>query len=211
MSDPTAASTGRDRDLRLARTLSIASVAWGAAAAVIGVVLGIMGGSLSLIGFAVDSAIDSAASVALVWRFHLEAHDAYAAERVEHVAARVLGGVLIAAAVALTIGAGRSLVTGGELHPLAGQSAVLVVSLVVLPPLAWAKARVARRLKSRALANDSLLTAAAAVLALVALVAAAATSTLGWSWADGLGSIVIAGILAREGAASLREGAAALP
>ena len=211
MSEATAPSTGRHRDLRLARALSIASVAWGAAAAVIGGALGIAGGSLSLIGFAADSAIDSAASVALVWRFHLEARDPRAAEHLEQLAARVVGSVLVVAAVALAIGAGRTLITGAELHQLPAQIVVLIVSVVVLPPLAWAKARVARRLGSRALANDSLLTGAAAVLALVALVAGQAATSLGWWWADALGSIVIAGILAREGAASLREGAAALP
>ena len=181
------------------------SVAWGATAAVFGAALGIAGGGLSLIGFALDSGIDSAASIALVWRFHLESRDPVAAELVEHVAARAVGVVLIVAATALTIGAGRSLITGAELHPAIGQTIVLLVSLVVLPPLAWAKARVARRLRSRALANDALLTAAAAVLALVALVAGALATSFGVSWADGVGSIVIAAILGREGLTSLQE------
>ena len=183
------------------------SVAWGATAAVVGAALGIAGGGLSLIGFALDSAIDSAASVALVWRFRVESRDPVAAERVEHLASRAVGVVLIVAATALTIGAGRSLITGAELHPAMGQTIVLLVSLVVLPPLAWAKARVARRLRSRALANDALLTAAAAVLALVALVAGALATSFGVSWADPVGSIVIAAILGREGLTSLQEAA----
>lgn len=208
MADPHAADVDRARTLRLARTLSIASVAWGAVAALVGGALGIAGGALSMVGFALDSAIDSAASVALVWRFHVEARDPDAAERVEHLAERAVGVVLIVAAAALTIGAGRSLITGAEIHPLVGQTIVLVVSLVVLPPLAWAKARTARRLGSRALANDALLTAAAAVLALVALAAGELAASLGLVWADAVGSIVIAAVLGREGLASLQEASA---
>jgi divalent metal cation (Fe/Co/Zn/Cd) transporter len=181
------------------------SVAWGTTAALVGGALGVAGGGLSLIGFAVDSAIDSAASVALVWRFGLETRDPSAAERVEHLATRAVGAVLIVAAVALTIGAGRALVIGAELHAGTAQAVMLVVSLLVLPPLAWAKGRVARRLASRALANDALLTAAAAVLALVALVVGAIATSAGFAWADPVGTIVIAAVLGREGLASLRE------
>lgn len=207
MTEPADVST-RARDLRLARTLSILSVVWGAAAALVGGTLGVASGTLSLIGFALDSAIDSAASVALVWRFHLESRDPSAAERLEHLAGRAVGIVLIVAAVALTIGAGRSLIIGAELHPQAAQTVILLASLLVLPPLAWSKGRVARRLGSRALANDALLTAAAGVLALVALVAGALATSFGVSWADAVGSIVIAAVLGREGLTSLHEASA---
>jgi len=185
--------------------LSIVSVGWGAMAAVIGIALGISSGTLSLIGFGLDSAIDSGASVALVWRFHVERQDPQRAIRVEHVADRVVGAVLVAAAAALVIGAGRALLFHGEVHAGPAQIVLLVASLVVLPPLAIAKRRVAARLSSGALANDALLTAAAAVLALVALLAGAAAASFGLWWADAVGSIVIAAVLAREAVTSLGE------
>lgn len=170
--------------------------------------LGLAGGGLSLIGFGLDSAIDSCASIALVWRFHIERRDPERAARVEHLAERIVGGVLVVAAVVLVVGAARTLVTGAEVHPQAGQLVLLVASLIALPPLAVAKRRVAGRLGSRALRNDALLTAAAAFLALVALVAGEVAASLGLTWADPVGSIVIAAVLGREGLATFGEGSA---
>src|SRR5262245_20454761 len=198
----------RDADVRLARNLSIVSATWGAVAAAVALALGIASGSLSTVGFAIDSAIDSAASVALIWRFHVERQDPVRATHVEHVAERVVGVVLIVSAVALLIGAGRALLGGPGIHAVPGQNALLLASLVFLPPLAVAKRRVAGRLGSRALANDALLTAAAAVLALVALVSTVVATELGMWWADAVGAIAIALVLAREGVSSLREAAA---
>jgi divalent metal cation (Fe/Co/Zn/Cd) transporter len=197
----------RDRDLGLARGLSVVSVLWGSVAAVAAVTLGLTSGSLSLIGFGLDSAIDSAASVALVWRFHVERQEPARALRVEHAAERAIGAVLIVAAAALTVGALRAVLAHDGVHPQPAQIVLLIASLVGLPPLALAKVRVATRLGSHALRNDALLTAAAAALAFVALAAIGLSSALGWWWADAAGSVVIAAVLAREGAASLREAA----
>jgi divalent metal cation (Fe/Co/Zn/Cd) transporter len=201
-------SADRDADVRLARTLSIVSATWGAFAAVVALGVGAASGSLSTIGFGIDSAIDSAASVALVWRFHVERLDPARATRVEGVADRVVGVVLVVSAVVLAIGAVRAFISEPEIHPLPLQTILLSASLVVLPPLAIAKRRVAGRLGSRALANDALLTAAAAVLAVVALVSNVAATQLGLWWADPVGAIAIAVVLAREGVSAVREGAA---
>ena len=186
-----------------ARTLSIASVAWGGAAAVAAVAAGLESGSLALIGFGADSAIDAVASIVLVWRFHIERHDPDRALRVEHAAERVVGAVLVVAAAGLTLGAGRALLAQAGSHPGVPQLALLAASLVVLPPLAIAKRRVAGYLGSKALANDALLTAAAALLALVALIAAVLSASGGLWWADAVGSLVIAAVLLREGLASV--------
>ena len=188
----------RAADVGRARTLSIASVLWGAIAAVAGAAIGISTGSLATIGFAVDSAIDSVASVALVWRFAIERRDPERAARVEHIADRVVGSVLILAAIFLALGAARALLAHDPVAPSAAQVALLALSLVVLPPLAIAKRRVAIRLGSTALKNDALLTAAAALLAAVALVALALEAAGLW-WADAVGSLIIAAVLAREG------------
>jgi divalent metal cation (Fe/Co/Zn/Cd) transporter len=206
--DQPGAVAARARDVRLARTLSVFSVGWGAVAAVVALALGLAGGGLSLIGFGLDSAIDSSASIALVWRFHIEGRDPERAARVEHLAERIVGGVLVVAAVFLAVGAARTLAVGAQVHPQAGQLVLLVASLLALPPLAVAKRRVAGRLGSRALHNDALLTAAAAFLALIALVAGEIATSLGLAWADPLGSIVIAAVLGREGLASLGEASA---
>ena len=193
----------RDDDLRQALLVSVASVVVGLVAAVAAISLGAASGSLSLVAFGVDAAIDSAASAALVWRFRIERLDPERADRVEHAAERIVGGVLVVAAVVVAIGAIRALLTHGEAHKSAAHLFLMAASLLVLPPLAIAKRRVAHRLGSAALRNDALLTGAAALLALVALAATVLAETAGLWWADAVGTLVIAAVLAREGWASV--------
>jgi divalent metal cation (Fe/Co/Zn/Cd) transporter len=193
----------RHADLHRAMVLSVASVVIGLVAAVAAITLGLGSGSLSLVGFGLDAAIDSAASAALVWRFRIERRDPARADRVEHAAERIVGGVLVVAALVLAMGAARALVTHGEAHTSPAHLVLLAASLVVLPPLALAKRRVALRLGSAALRNDALLTGAAALLALVALLATVLAETAGLWWADAVGTLLIAAVLAREGWASV--------
>ena len=194
----------RTDDVRSARRLSVVSVAVGTVVAVVAVVSGLSSGSLSLVGFGLDAAIDSAASVVLVWRFTIETRDAGRGAHAEHLAERMIGTVLIVAAVALLAGSVRSLLLHGVAEAGIVQAVLLIASLAVLPPLAYAKRRVAVRLDSNALRKDALLTAAGAALAAVALVAGQLAPLVGLWWADSVGSIVIAVVLAREGLGILR-------
>jgi divalent metal cation (Fe/Co/Zn/Cd) transporter len=82
--------------------------------------------------------------------------------------------------------------------------ALLVASVIALPPLARAKYLVAKRPGSGALRLDSILTAVAALLAAISLASLAASDRLGLWWADAVAAIVVAAILAREGLASMR-------
>ena len=193
----------RRADVARARRLSLLSVVAGVVAAVAGTLIGISTGSLAVVGFAVDAAIDATASVVLVWRFGIEEREPERALRVEHAAERAVGGVLLVAALVLTIGAVRALLSHAVATVSLGHVVLLTVSVAILPPLALAKRRVAASLASKALANDALLTGAAAVLAAVALLAIA-LSTLGLWWADTAGSLLIAAALAREGWGSVR-------
>ncbi len=189
--------------VRRAILLSWFSVAWGAAAGAAALVLAYVTGSLSLLGFGVDAGIDSIASVALIWRFSIEGGEPERAARVEHAAERVVGGVLLVAALSLILGAIRSLVAHAEVAPTIGAEILLLASVAALPPLAIAKRRVAERLESGALRADALLTGAAALLAAVSLAGIVLATAGIWS-ADAVGAIVIAVILLREGSASLR-------
>jgi divalent metal cation (Fe/Co/Zn/Cd) transporter len=80
-----------------------------------------------------------------------------------------------------------------------------VSSLVVLPPLAYAKLRRARELGSRALRGDAVLTAAGALLAGAALVGRILDETLGWWWSDHLAALAIAVVLLAQGVHMLRD------
>jgi divalent metal cation (Fe/Co/Zn/Cd) transporter len=126
------------------------------------------------------------------------------ADRIEQIAETVIGGVLLLLAAYLAISAVGALMTGA--HPSASllRTILLGVGLVALPPLALAKYRVAQGLGSRALRADSILTAVAAVLAVIGVAALALSALLNVNWGDAAGALVVAAIVAREGWAALR-------
>lgn len=194
----------REMLLRRALTLSYLSIVLNAIAGGTAVVVALMSGSLSLLGFGFDAAIDSAASVALVWRFSIEPRQPHRAERVEAVAEGIVGAVLLVLAVYLAVSAVRALLLGA--HPEGNSLGIvlLLLSVVILPPLAIAKYRVSRSLNSGALRADSLLTAAAALLALISLVGLALSGAFGLKSADAIGAILVSAILTREGWASIQ-------
>lgn len=194
----------RDQALRWALALSILSIVINGIAGGSAVILGVTGGSLSLLGFGFDAAIDSAASVALVWRFMIEAREPHRAERVEKIAEAIVGAVLLVLAVYLGVNAIRALAANAHPEATTIGTALLVFSVVVLPPLALAKHRVARALGSGALRADSLLTGIAALLALISLLGLGLSTALGLTWADAVGALVVAAILLREGFGSLQ-------
>jgi len=193
----------RERDLRRALWLSAFSMAWNGVAGSLAAYVALVSGSLSLLGFGVDAVIDSIASVALIWRFRVESAQPVRAARVERMAERVVGVSLILLAGYLVIGSIRALATQSHPDMSLASVALLVASVVVLPPLARAKYLVARRLGSGALRLDSILTAVAALLAAISLASLAASDRLGLWWADAVAAIVVAVILAREGLASM--------
>lgn len=189
----------RHRLLRRALELSALSVGFSGVVGILAVVVGLASGRLALLGFGFDAAIDSIASVVLFWRFVIERTHPHHAERAEAVAEATVSAVLVALSIYLAYGAIQALASGA--HPATTEVgiAISLVSLVVLPPIALAKRRVAIALRSGALRGDSILTGIAAVLALVSLLGFVLTEALGFAGADAIGGLVIAGFLAREG------------
>jgi divalent metal cation (Fe/Co/Zn/Cd) transporter len=196
----------RDRAslLRLAVALSVLSIGINGVLGGTAVLVGLASGSLSLLGFGLDAAIDSAASVALVWRFRTEVREPHRAERIEALAETAVGVVMFVLAAFLAVSAIGALASNAQPEPSDVRTVLLVVALLVLPPLAIAKHRVARRLGSGALRADSILTAIAAVLALIGLASLALEELLHITWGDAAGALVIAAIIAREGWASVQ-------
>ena len=191
--------------LRRATILSATSIGLSALIGLIAVAIALANRSLSLLGFGVDSAIDSAASIVLVWRFRIEAAHPHRAERVERIAEVAVGAVLLFFAVYLAINASFALSNRAGAETSIASVALLLASLVLLPPLAVAKNRTAAALRSGALRADSILTGIAAALALVSLLSLVLSELFGLQWADAVGALIVALVLAREAWAAFRS------
>jgi divalent metal cation (Fe/Co/Zn/Cd) transporter len=195
----------RQDDLALAIRLSVATIAWNMASGTAALVAAFGLGSISLAGLGFNAVLDSVASVVLVWRFSVETREPHRAERIEHVARLFVGWTLVAVAIYLAEEAVRDLVTGTHAETSTVSLVIAAAAVAVLLPLAVAKRRVANRLGSRALHADSMLSAMGAALAAVTLVAEALSASVGWTSADAIAGLIIAGLLVREGIGSLRE------
>jgi divalent metal cation (Fe/Co/Zn/Cd) transporter len=184
--------------------LEYLSLGWNAIAGTGAVLTGLSTASVALLGFGLDVAIDSLASLVLVWRFWQEARGNAQSEQVEQKATRNVGITLLAAGLYIAGQAARSLLT----HTASGTSAVgvsiAVISVCILPPLAYGKIRLASQLSSGALRGDGVLTAVGAFLAAVTLLGLLVNPLLGWWWADPLAALLITGVLLREGWHALR-------
>src|SRR5436190_14252113 len=145
----------REAELRRAIVLSLASVVWNGATGGLAVVVALSTGSLALLGFGFDAAIDSIASVALIWRFAAERDQPHRADRVERIAAAVVGGVLVVLGLYLGFEAVQALAHHSPHDTSTAAVVLLLISAVALPPLGIAKRRVAARLDSGALKSDS--------------------------------------------------------
>jgi len=144
-------------------------------------------------------------SALLVWRFRAEASGRSSqAERVERLALRVAGAAFTIVAAYLFVQGSRSLFSGKHAERSLFGIAEALAALAVLPYLAVAKYHLSQRLQSPALRADSLLSASGIGLAAVALVSLALQRAFGWWWADSLGALLIAAVLAWQGWKSLR-------
>jgi len=179
--------------------LEYLSLGWNGIAGTTAVVIGLSTASSALLGFGLDVAIDSLASLLLVWRFWQEVRGHSSSAQLEQQATRSVGVTLLAAGCYLAAQAAHALLT----HAASGTSTVgvslAILSLCLLPPLAYGKIRLASQLSSGALRGDGVLTAVGACLAAVTLLGLLVNTLLGWWWADPLAALLITAVLLREG------------
>jgi divalent metal cation (Fe/Co/Zn/Cd) transporter len=182
-------------DARAGRRLEWFTIGWNCIEALVGIIAGIVAGSIALIGFAVDSLIESLSGVTLLWRLRQHEHD----QRREDIALRLVGVSFLLLAVYVAVDAAKSL----SAHESPRQSVIGIVlaavSLVVMPLLARAKRRVAARLDSRALHADSRQTDLCAHLSAILLLGLSLNALLGWWWADPVAALIMVPVIAREG------------
>ncbi len=197
--DPAARALLVRRGLRL----EILTLVWNSLEAVVAITAGWLAGSIALIGFGLDSVIESASGAVLLWRLRRDA-DAARREHVERRALQLVGWSFFVLAAYVAFDAARSL----WLRETPDRSTVGMVlaaaSLIVMPLLAHAKRRVAARIASRALHADSRQTDLCAYLSAILLAGLLLNSILGWWWADPAAALLMVPIIAREGRDALR-------
>ncbi len=184
-----------------ARALSWLSLAWMSLEGGIAIAAGIAAGSIALIGFGIDSAIEGVASVVIIWRFtgtrmHSDAAEARA-QKLVAIQFFILAPYVTYEAVGHLIGGEHP-----EVSPLG--MALTATSVVGMPLLGVAKQRVARRLGSQATHGEGTQNLLCAYLAAAVFLGLAGNALFGAWWLDPIAALAIAAIALREGAQTWR-------
>jgi divalent metal cation (Fe/Co/Zn/Cd) transporter len=197
------------RAARRAKALSWLSLVWMGAEGAIAITAGILAGSIALIGFGIDSAIEGAASLVIVWRF--TGHRLLSAAS-ETRAQRLVALQFFLLAPYVTVEAIRHLITGAEVETSWLGMALTATSLVGMPVLGVAKQRLAQTLGSSATHGEGAQNLLCAYLAGAVFLGLAGNALLGWWWLDPIAALAIAGVAVKEGIETWRgEGCCAAP
>jgi divalent metal cation (Fe/Co/Zn/Cd) transporter len=183
---------------RLGERLQYATILWNSAECVVALVAGFLAGSIALVGFGFDSAIEVTSSVAAVWRLRSDRNEAVR-EAAERRTLRIIGACFLALAVYVGYGAARDLFTGEPPARSLPGIIIAALSLVVMPLLVRAKRRVAMKLRSGALEAEARQTRVCALLSAILLLGLGANAAFGWWWADPIAALAMLPFIAWEG------------
>ncbi|MEX5295043.1 cation transporter [Kocuria sp. CPCC 205268] len=191
---------------RRVRWIVAGTITYNVLEAVIALTAGTIASSAALIGFGLDSIVEVLSAAAVAWQF--AAPDPH---RREKVALRVIAFSFFGLAAFVTVDALRTLLGAAEPEHSPVGIGLAAVSLVVMPLLSWFERRTGRELGSASAVADSKQTLICSYLSAVLLVGLVLNSTLGWTWADPLAALVIAGFALREGLEAWRGDACCTP
>lgn len=199
--------TDRARWVRVATRLVVLTALYNAIEAVVALWAGVAAASIALIGFGFDSAIELAASLAVLVRMRAEARGAVgeAVARSERRVRRFVGWTFVALGAYVLLEAGLALWRREPPAESPVGIALAVLSLVIMPVLAWRKLHAARVLHSRALAAEAKETLACAYLSLCLLLGLGLHAVVGWWWADPVAALAMVPWLLHEAREAMED------
>ena len=192
---------------RRAVRLEVFTVAWNVVEAVVAVGVGIAVGSVALVGFGADSGIEVISAVALLWRLtkagpHASVPEEGAAERK---ALYLVAATFFLLALYILYEAVGALLSGEGPESSTVALALSVLSLLIMPVLAYSKGKTGREMGSRALVADSKETWVCSYLSLALLLGVGLNAAFGWWWADPVGALAMLPVIVWQGWETLGE------
>ena len=197
-SQPVPGSADWLRLARLARTLSWATLAWMGIEGGVAIGAAVAAGSVALLGFGLDSGIESLASIIVIWRFtgtRLASGSPTAERRAQQLVA--VSFFLLAPYIAVE--AIRALAAGDRAETSIAGLVLTAGTAVLEPALGVAKRRIGARLGSAATAGEGTQNLLCAYLAVAVFAGLAANTLFGAWWLDGAVALGIAGWAVIEG------------
>ena len=190
--------------------LSYFTIAWNSLEGLIAVTAGAVAGSISLVGFGIDSFIEVVSGATLLWRMTVDA-DVKSREQNERFSLRIVGICFLSLATYVAYESCADFIgRKAPRHSIAG-IILACVSLVVMPILSRAKKKVGYQLGSAAVNADARQTDFCVYLSAILLSGLLLNAALGWWWADPLAALIMVPIIAKEGFDGIRGKACCYP
>src|SRR5713101_4767291 len=189
--------------VRHGRRLEYFTIVWNAIEGLVAVVTGLIAGSISLVGFGIDSFIEVTSGSVLLWRMSVDAN-VRERERNEKRALKVVGICFLGLAAYIAYESATDLWSKRPSEHSIPGIILACVSLVVMPLLSRAKRRVGRAMGSSAMHADAKQTEFCTYLSAILLVGLLLNAFLGWWWSDPLAALIMVPIITKEGIDGLR-------
>lgn len=187
--------------------LSLFTVAYNLLEGVISIIAGMLSRSIALVGFGLDSFVESLSGGIMIWRFRGLGNLSHEEEeRMEAKAAKLVAYTFFILGVYVLYESFKKLILSEAPEPSLFGIVIAVVSLVVMPVLFFMKYRIGKSIGSRSLVADSKQTLVCCYLSVALLAGLGLNYLYGIWWADPAAGLIIVVFLMREGYEILREG-----
>jgi divalent metal cation (Fe/Co/Zn/Cd) transporter len=191
-------TVARQAMARRGRRLEYFTIVWNGLEGLIAVAAGIVAGSISLVGFGMDSFIEVTSGATLLWRMSVDA-DVEGRERNEKLSLRIVGVCFVALAGYIAYESMFDLIRKTPPEDSIPGIVLACVSLIAMPILSRAKKKVGNALGSAAMKADARQTDFCVYLSTILLAGLLLNAVLGWWWADPIAALVMVPIIAKEG------------
>jgi divalent metal cation (Fe/Co/Zn/Cd) transporter len=180
------------------KRLEYFTIVWNLLEGIVSLIAGLFSGSISLVGFGIDSFIEVVSGSIVLWRMTVD-RDVVRRERNEDLALKLVGFSFIGLAGCLVFQAIVRL--SDQRAPQHSVPGILIaaLSLIVMPLLSTAKRKVAADLKSSAMEADARQADFCAYLSAILLLGLLLNAAFGYWWADPLAALIMASIIGNEG------------
>jgi divalent metal cation (Fe/Co/Zn/Cd) transporter len=185
------------------RKLEYFTIGWNALEGLVAVVAGAIAGSISLVGFGIDSFIEVTSGSVLLWRMSVDA-EVQRRELNERKALRIVGVCFLLLAAYIAYESVLDLWSRRAPEHSAPGIVLACVSLVVMPLLSRAKRKVGRALGSAAMHADAKQTEFCTYLSVILLAGLLLNAFFGFWWADPVAALIMVPIIAKEGIEGLQ-------
>jgi divalent metal cation (Fe/Co/Zn/Cd) transporter len=185
---------------KLGLILSYITVVYNILEGIVSVIVGALTGSVALVGFGLDSFIESLSGSVMVWR--LRKHGKISEEEEEAVeakAATLVGITFFILAAYILYESVTALLSPEPITPSLFGIVIAIVSLIVMPRLAYLKHQTGKAIGSHSLVADSKQTIICVMMSIALLISLGANYLFGITWIDAVAGLFFVGILLREG------------